>query len=65
MRAVAAAAMDRVQSGGMGQKSKNSSNKNHQQINVGATIVELVQTMRTCQDDDGSPSAAAMNAMMI
>ena len=65
MSAVAAAALDKVQSGrGKGQKSKNSSNKNQQRVQIGAAIVDLVQTMRSRQDDGGG-SAAAINAMMI
>ena len=48
MSAVAAAALDKVQSGrGKGQKSKNSSNKNQQRVQIGAAIVDLVQTMRS------------------
>ena len=65
MSAVAADALNEVRSRrGKGQKSKNSSNKNQQRVQVGAAIVELVQTMRSRQDDGGG-SATAINAMMI
>ena len=65
MSAIAAAALDKVRSGrGEGQKSKNSSNKNRQRVQVGAAIVDLIQTMRS-RNDDGGGSAAAINAMML